>query len=164
MSKSEADVGGSSTLLCDVLKLLLYRGGTKVPGYRNENRAHPNPMSGVRLKGGGGGGGSPIAQACARTYQPTPIGSFIKVIHSPTDRRREQIKSGQLKAQVHQRLHRPKWHTMKQSKRRVVRSPSPVPARLRESALTCNCDQRRPARRCAMRSSRWHTETAARTS
>lgn len=117
---------------------------------------YPNPVIGHD--------GGCRREACARTYQTTPIGSCIKVIVSPTDRLREQTKSGQLKAQVHQRLHRPKWHTTEQLKCRGVRPPDPIPTRPRESALTRNCDQRRPARRCAMRSSRWHTETAARTS
>lgn len=40
-----------------------------------------------------------------------------------TDRLREQTKFGQLKARVHQRLHRPKWHTTNQLKCRVVRTP-----------------------------------------
>lgn len=142
-------------------KASLDKGGTEVHAFRPQGRTHPNPKDGQAVMGEGEGG---RWRSCARTRQPMPIGSLIKVINCPTDRLREQTKSGQLKAQVHQRLHRPKWHTMKQLKCRVVRPPRPVPARTRESALTSNYKQRRPARRCAMRSSRWHTETAARTS
>lgn len=101
--------------------------------------ARPNPMV-----WGGGVGHGPI--------QSTPIGSFTKVIASPTDRLREQTRSGQLKAPVHRRLHRPKWHTMKQLKHRVVRPSHPIPAGLSESALTCDNDHRGDPRgdaRCA---------------
>lgn len=47
--------------------------------------AHPNPMEG-QIDGGGPGGGPGREMSGARTLQPTPIGSFTKVIASPTDR------------------------------------------------------------------------------
>lgn len=142
-------------------KASLDKGGTEVHAFRPQATRTRTLRMGRQSSGKGrGDAGAPVHGP----VKPMPIGSLIKVINCPTDRLREQTKSGQLKAQVHQRLHRPKWHTMKQLKCRVVRPPRPVPARTRESALTSNYEQRRPARRCAMRSSRWHTETAARTS
>lgn len=134
-------------------------GRVRYPGTRI-SFAHPNPREFQQDAGGPLGGGRGTDPSNRRQLGASPRSSPIR----PTDRLREQTRPGQLKAPVHQRLHRPTWHTMKQLKHRVVRLHHPVPAGLSESALTCDNDQGRPARRCAMRSSRWRTETAARTS
>lgn len=75
MLTSDTAVGWSSTLFCSVLKSVLDRGGTKVP---------PRTRTLWLVKGGGGR--MYRSETYARTYQTTPIASFLKVIDSPTDR------------------------------------------------------------------------------
>lgn len=79
MLTSDTAVDWSSTLICSVLKSVLDRGGTKVPP---KCLSSPEPYSWTH----GGGGRGCRSETCARTYQTTPIASFLKVIDSPTDR------------------------------------------------------------------------------